>query len=239
VRFGWKYTPCAELAGDFLNFFPLDEQHVGLYVVDVSGHGAASSLLAVAIGRFLTPHASASSLLVRRNPGTSALCITPPGAVAAELNRLFPMEGQGGLYFTLLYGVLNTATLELRTVSAGHPPLVYHPRGGEPELLPAEGFPVGVMDDVDFEEKVLPLRPGDRVYFYSDGVPEAMNEQLEQFENERMLSELGRSSGRPVAEGVEELFEAVRRWCVPNGPKDDVSILGCEIIDALPPCSGQ
>ena len=229
VRFGWKYTPCAELAGDFLNYFPLDDNHVGMYVVDVSGHGAASSLLAVAIGRFLTQHASASSLLVRRDPTTATLCITPPAAVAAELNRLFPMEGQGGLYFTLLYGVLNTATRELRTVSAGHPPLVYHPSGGKPELAQAEGFPIGIVDEAEFEEKVLALQPGDRVYFYSDGVPEAMNAQLEQFANERMLAELERSSVKPVADGVEELFEAVQRWCTPNGPKDDVSILGCEI----------
>ena len=54
LRFAWKYLPCDELAGDFLNFFQLDEDHVAMFVVDVSGHGVPSSLLSVAVGRFLT-----------------------------------------------------------------------------------------------------------------------------------------------------------------------------------------
>ena len=127
MRFAWKYTPCVELAGDFLNFFQLDEHHVAMYVVDVSGHGAASSLLAVTIGRMLTAQATSTSLLCYRDPMTREVRITPPAKVAQELNNLFPMEGQGGLYFTMCYGVLNTATRELRHVSAGHPPLVYVP----------------------------------------------------------------------------------------------------------------
>ena len=82
AHFAWKYTPCDELAGDFLNYFPLDERHLAMFVVDVSGHGAASALLAVAVGRFLTAHASASSLLVHRLSESSPLEITPPAEVA-------------------------------------------------------------------------------------------------------------------------------------------------------------
>ncbi|MHC5008122.1 MAG: response regulator, partial [Planctomycetota bacterium] len=56
AQFAWKYLPCDELAGDFLNVFPLDDKHIAAFVVDVSGHGVASSLLSVTIGRLLTPH---------------------------------------------------------------------------------------------------------------------------------------------------------------------------------------
>ena len=108
IRGSWKYLPCDELAGDFLNFFPLDDQHVAFFVVDVSGHGVASSLLSVTIARVLTSHASSSSLLVQQDGDQRR--IVSPREVAAELNRRFPMEEQGGLYFTLLYGVVNTAT---------------------------------------------------------------------------------------------------------------------------------
>ena len=65
-----EVTPCDELAGDFLNYFVLDDRHLAMFVVDVSGHGTPSSLLAVAVGRLLTPNASATSLLVRIDPFT-------------------------------------------------------------------------------------------------------------------------------------------------------------------------
>ena len=229
VQFAWQFTPCDELAGDFLNLFALDERHVAMFVVDVSGHGAASALLSVAIGRLVTPHASASSLLVRSDPATSILRITPPAEVARELNRRFPMETQGDLYFTMAYGVLNMETHELKYVSAGHPPIVHLPKGGQPQFLPGDGFAIGVVDDAEFDEQTVTLQGGDRIFFYSDGVPEAMDGDLEQFTNERMLSTLSQSASKSLAASVDELFQAVRAWCAPKTPKDDVSILGCEI----------
>jgi len=229
AQFAWKYTPCDELAGDFLNYFPLDERHIAMFVVDVSGHGAASALLAVAVGRLLTAHASASSLLVHRASESSPLEITPPAEVARELNRRFPMESQNGLYFTMAYGILDVETKELCYVVAGHPPLVHIPRGAGPQILPGDGFAIGMLDDVDYDEQSIQLQPGDRVYYYSDGVPEAMNVNLDQFTDDRMLEVLSQSIAKPLAATVDSLFEAVRVWCVPNGPKDDVSILGCEI----------
>lgn len=232
VRFAWKYTPCDELAGDFLNYFPLDERHVAMFVVDVSGHGAASALLAVAVGRLLTGHASTSSLLVHRASESSPLEITPPAEVARELNRRFPMESQNGLYFTMAYGVLDVETHELTYVVAGHPPLIHVPRGAAPCVLPGNGFAIGMVEDVDYDEQMIRLRPGDRVYYYSDGVPEAMNAALEQFTDDRMLAVFEKDGSKALSENVDDLFDAVRTWCHPKGPRDDVSILGCEIAIA-------
>lgn len=231
AQLAWKYMPCEELAGDFLNYFVLDDRHLALFVVDVSGHGAASALLAVAVGRLLTAHASASSLLVQVDPATRQTTITRPAAVAEELNRRFPMEAQAGMYFTMAYSLLDTQTLELRYVSAGHVPIVHHPRGGSPQFLPADGLAIGFMEDVEFDEQVVQLQPGDRLYLYSDGVPEAMDANLEAFSDERMLDLLAAQAAQPLASSVDSLFEAVRAWCVPKGPKDDVSILGLEIED--------
>jgi sigma-B regulation protein RsbU (phosphoserine phosphatase) len=227
VRGSWKYIPCDELAGDFLNFFPLDDKHVALFVVDVSGHGVASSLLSVTIARVLTPQASSSSLLVQQD-GDQRRIVAPP-EVAAELNRRFPMEEQGGLYFTLLYGILNTETREFRYTSAGHDPPVHAPRGEAPRFLPAEGFPIGWMDDVEFDEEVVTLSPGDRVFLYSDGVPEAMDEELNEFGEERMFNVISQVQSERLADGVAKLCDSVEIWCQKSGPKDDVSILVFEI----------
>ncbi len=229
IGVAWQFTPCEELAGDFLNLIALDDSHVAMFVVDVSGHGAASSLLAVAVGRLLTGQASATSLLVRNDPLTGRSAVTPPAAVVAELNRRFPMESQAGLYFTIAYGVLNTKTREFRHVSAGHPPGVHVPRGGKPAFLEGDGFPVGWMDDVEYEEHRLELAPGDRLFLYSDGVNEALSPSQELYGGDRLLANVETHASSPIADGVNALFEATCAWSLPNGPHDDVSILGLEV----------
>ena len=229
VCFSWKYIPCDELAGDFLNFFMLDDKHIAVFVVDVSGHGVASSLLSVTIGRMLTPQVSSSSVLIRKHNGSLEPQITPVAEVAAELNRRFPMDDQNGLYFTMLYGVLNLETLEFRYVTTGHPPLVHMPHDGKPTPLKASGTPIGWVEEIEFDEQLVQLHPGDRLYLYSDGIPEAMDEELNEFGEPQMLEVLELGKSQTLDESVALLQNAVRRWCLKNGPKDDVSLVGLEI----------
>lgn len=228
AKFAWGFRPCDELAGDFLNVFPLDPKHVGMYVVDVSGHGVAASLLSVTISRLLIPQPSLSSLLVKPARGRAANRIVPPVEVAGELNERFPMEASGGRYFTIAYGVLNTQTRLFRYVSAGHPPIVVLPAGEEPRFLSVPGMAVGWFADVEYEEQAIQLAPGDRLCIYSDGVPEAMNRQQAQYGEQRLSSALVASRGGPLAESVASLLREVELWCADEGPKDDVSILALE-----------
>ncbi len=231
VQLAWTYSPCDELAGDFLNFFPLDDRHLAAFVVDVSGHGVASSLLAVTVGRVMTPMVSSSSMLVKPTDGESGKRIVSPAEVAYELNNRFPMEDQGNLYFTMVYGVLDKQTQEFRFVSAGHPNVVHVPVGGKPKLVETADMAIGWIENTEFEEHCLQLAPGDRIYLYSDGVPEAMDQDLEEFGDDRMLESLTKSSTEPVNVSTQQLLDAVHEWCSVNGPKDDVSILGIDIVD--------
>ncbi len=230
VEVAWRYIPCDELAGDFLNFFPVDDQWMAFYVVDVSGHGVSSSLLSVTVARSLTRQATTSSIVAQVDE-SGRVSIATPTEVANELNRRFPMEEMGNLYFTMFYGILNVETGALRYVSAGHPPSAVLPASGEPaRLLPAEGFAIGWMEDMDMDEESANLQPGDRLFIFSDGVPEAMNEDLEEFGDERMLAVLNESRGKSIDEAVEMVKAAVDHWCRINGPKDDVSILAVELL---------
>jgi sigma-B regulation protein RsbU (phosphoserine phosphatase) len=183
----------------------------------------------VTSGRLLTPQVSSSSLLVREGSRPNETRITPPARVAYELNRRLPMEEQGGLYFTMAYGILDVETLEYRYVAAGHPPFVRVPQDGAPCILEGDGMAIGWLDDIEFDEQTVQLHPGDRIYLYSDGVPEAMSEGLKDFGERQMLEimELGKS--RSISDSVSLLFNAVERWCGKQGPKDDVSILGLEV----------
>ncbi len=95
VDLAWRFIPCNELAGDFLNYFMLDDRHLALFVVDVSGHGVASSLLSVTIGRVLTPHVSSSSLLIRQSGSDAAPQIVPPGRCHGRAESTLPHGGTG------------------------------------------------------------------------------------------------------------------------------------------------
>lgn len=230
ATFVWDYIPCNELAGDFLNYFPLTDRYLAMYVVDVSGHGVASSLLAVTVGRLLTPQASSYSLLVR--PGDNGeMKVTPPAEVAFELNNRLPMEEQNELYFTMIYGILDRQTLEFRYVLAGHPPPIYAPSKAPLRYLKDGGsLAIGFVPDMDYEEQSLQLHPGDRLFLYSDGIPEAMDENLNQFGDARLLEVLELAKSKSLTDGVSLLQKSINRWCVKNGPKDDVSLLALEIL---------
>ena len=224
----WRYVPCQSLAGDFLNVFRLDDEHAGLFVVDVSGHGVPSSLMAVTVGRFLTPKVTEQSLLVRQG-ADGRVAVARPAEVATQLNRLFQADEFSGLYFTLLYGVLHLPTGRLDYCSGGHPPLVRLPAGGgPPEFHAMESFPIAFVPDVEYEQRTLQLAPGDRLFLYSDGVPEAMDKDRNPYGDEAMAACMAGGRGAPIEAGVQGLLEAVERWCQPHGPLDDVSILGVE-----------
>ena len=139
--FAWIYQPCDELAGDGLNVIPLGDGKVGLYILDVSGHGVASALLSVTLSRLLSPPSEPSSILIRDGDVRDRFDITPPAEVAARLNRLFPFDSATEQFATMVYGILNAATGEFRYVSAGHPGPVHLPSGADPVILESHGVP--------------------------------------------------------------------------------------------------
>src|ERR1700722_7965381 len=199
--FAWIYQPCDELAGDGLNIIPLGDGKVGLYILDVSGHGVASALLSVTLSRFLSPPSEPSSILIRDGDVGDRFDITPPAEVAARLNRLFPFDSVTEQFATMVYGILNAATGEFRYVSAGHPGPVHLTPNANPVILESQGFPIGLADD-PYEERSVCLGAGDRLYVYSDGVSEAMDPAGKQFSNARLLDAIGKGRSESLPNSV-------------------------------------
>ena len=229
ASFAWAYRPCTELAGDILNVFRLDDRNVGLYVLDVSGHGAVASLLSVAASHMISP-VSDSGLL--RSPHQTAVLgvrLSPPPEVATRLNSIFAGRAENEQYFTLLYGILNLDTPEFRYVCAGHPGPIHLPPGGPARVVQSSGFPVGIFEEATFEELRFPLGPGDRLYLYSDGLPDAMGPEGEPFGERRLLDAVEAGAAGTLELSVARLQSEVEAWCGPAGPHDDVSILAVEV----------
>ena len=154
-----------------------------------------------------------------------------PAEVAAHLNRLFPFEVSTEQYFTLAYGVLDTSTGEFRYTLAGHPGPIHLPAGGKPKVLPGRGYPIGLADGPrPYNEWTIRLSGGDRLYLYSDGIPEAPSPEGNPFGTERLLDQIEAGRAEPLCSVVNELVAGVERL-VRSGPgvRDDVSVLAVEV----------
>ena len=226
LRAAWAFKPCDELGGDILNIFPLDEKNIGLYVLDVTGHGLSASLLSVAASHFLSPFSETSFV---RSGGADRLAPAKPAQVAEKLNRHFCSNPDLVQLFTLLYGVLNVETREFCYICAGHPLPVVVSKDGSPRAVAGSGLPIGVEQDFSYSELCLKLKPGDRLYIYSDGLTEAKNNERDLFGDERFMDSLSRTRRSALPVSLESIVGEVESWCRPETPDDDVTILACEL----------
>jgi len=234
AEFAWGYRPCDELGGDGLNIIPLGDGRVGLFVLDVSGHGVSAALLSVTLSRLLSPPSEPSSILIQHRDALDRPDVTPPAEVADRLNRLFPYDPATEQFATLLYGVLDVSTGDFRHASAGHPGPLHLPAGGFPVILESPGFPIGLAEEA-FGERSVRLAPGDRLYLYSDGLPDAMSPGGERFGDARLLEAIVRGRGEPLREGIATLLGEIARWHGGEHPQDDISILAVEVAASPSP----
>ncbi len=224
AHFAWHFEPCDELGGDILNVLPLNDQTVAMYLLDVTGHGVPAALLSFTLSRLLTARDSRSSLLIKRNAGADVPTIRPPGEVLEHLNRQFPM-GMQDRFITMVYAVLDSDTGLLRYANAGHPPPILVRRGSPPRQLSTANLPIGVTDDTQFEDASVQLQPGDRLYFYTDGVTEAANDQGKMLQTEGLIRLIENTWAGSLSEDLASCMGELRHWCGPVPLSDDASLL--------------
>jgi len=228
LEFAWLFKPTAELAGDQLNIMPLDETHIALYLLDVSGHGVPSSLMAVAASLLLSRRRDISTPAAGELMERTTSRLTSPAEAALVLNQQFIQERTAPQYLTLVYGMLNVNSGEFRYVSAGHPGPILVPKDAPPLALEAPtGLPIGLLA-ASYEERSVMLRPGDRVYLYSDGVTEAMNASEEQFGVQRLLSRLCQVRELSLKESLNAVSKSLEEWRCHDCLRDDVSLVALE-----------
>jgi sigma-B regulation protein RsbU (phosphoserine phosphatase) len=185
-------SPAREVGGDFYNFFLIDDDHLGVVIGDVSGKGVPAALFMMVTNILISDRTQMGST---------------PGEILRFVNNSLCERNKAEMFVTVWLAVLELSTGKLTASNAGHEYPVLRRAGGKYELYKdIHGFVVGGMDGVAYKEYELQLNPGDRVFVYTDGVPEATDAGNELFGTERMIEALNRD---PEAE-PEQLLNTVR-----------------------------
>lgn len=228
LDFAWFFRPCDELAGDILNVFMLDAHRIGLYIIDVSGHGVSAALLSVTLNQMLLPLPGQSILFTPLPENPDEFAVAQPAIVAERLNNQFQLDKRTGRFFTMIYGVLDTKTRILDYVCAGHPAPVLLRASGKAADLPSEQFPVGIVEKPDYQKISIRLEPGDRMVFYTDGAIEALDSKDRCFGAKRMLREIRAGRKRTLNASLKSIAKAIERWCSGVAIQDDISLLAVD-----------
>lgn len=163
VRVSSRYLPSQALAGDCYDYRWVDDDHLIVYLLDVSGHGIESALLSVSIHNLLRSGSISDGVLLQ------------PDHVLGELNELFAMEEHAGNYFTMWFGVYEQSTRTLTYASGGHPPALLLDGTRDAvsvTLLSTEGMPVGMFSGSEYSCAAVSVTLGDTLLLYSDGAYE-------------------------------------------------------------------
>ena len=227
VEFAWRYEPCDELAGDILDLFRLDDGGIGLYLLDVSGHGVPAALLSVAVNRVLS-HLDEESLLFEASAQGGSRPRSP-AHVASRLNARFPMDPATRQYFTIVYGLIDPEATNLRYVAAAHPGPLQVAADGSWTQHPPTGLAIGWFPVASYEEHAVELAPGDRIFFFSDGIVEAAAEDGEELGLDRIGAALADGRSGDLDASLDLLLDRLARWTGEAGVADDVSVLALEV----------
>lgn len=212
-----RYVPSRELGGDCFEYRWIDDDHLVVYLLDVSGHGLEPALLGASLQNML------------RSGTFTTEALLEPAAVLTELNRLFQMEQQNDHYFTAWFGVYDKTTRTLRYANAGAPPAYAFNAtttnsGGTTTELAATSTPVGVFEDTAFTTDSYSVPRGCRILIYSDGATDVVlgdGKLLSQEGFKKLATQLAESPSRTLDDLINELHALA-----PTGAfEDDCSLI--------------
>ena len=225
VDVAWQFMPCERIGGDIFNMVRLDETHWGIYMLDVSGHGVPSALVAVSASQILRPQ---QGLVLKKTIKPPPFYeVVSPAEVLNLLDREYPIE-RFNKFFTISYIVLNTVDKRIRYSNAAHPPPIFLRRNGEMELLDKGGTIIGMGGVLPFEEGEKQARAGDKLFIYTDGIVEYQNKDGGFYGDERFHGELQRLKDRPISDLIDGIIASIMDFGDNNPPQDDITLLGIE-----------
>lgn len=204
--------PAREVGGDFYDFFMIDDDHLCLVIADVSGKGIPASLFMMN-----------TKLLIK----TYAHMDISPAEVLEKANREVCENNQAEMFITVWLGILEISSGKLTAANAGHEyPVTGNPDTGFELIKNKHGFVIGGMEGMKYKDYELQLAPGDRLFVYTDGVPEATDADQNMFGTDRMLEALNSAKDASPEEMLETVYKAVGDFVGDAEKFDDLTMLG-------------
>ena len=203
-----------EVGGDFYDYFFIDEKHLGFVIGDVSGKGVPASIY-MAVSRTMLK-AIASQL-------------HDPAECLQTVNSMLIPESDLTTFVTVFYGVLNTETGHVKYCNGGHN-LPYHVKedGSVVQVENTEGLLLGKIEPIQFQTKEIQLNPGDKIFLYTDGLTEAMNENDELYEDERVEQYLRTHSKDSDGKLLRGIIVDTLKFMNKAHQSDDITLLVLE-----------
>ena len=159
------------VGGDLVGMFPITEGRIGLYGIDVSGHGISSALMTARLAGYLSSSVPEQNLALQKTRG-GGFAPRPPAEAIAMLNRVIMSEMETEHYFTIALADVDLMSGHVIIAQAGHPYPALQRAGGAVEFIGQGGLPVGLIDAAEFQQFEVTMAPGDRLLIHSDGVTE-------------------------------------------------------------------
>lgn len=163
--------PSGHVGGDLVGMYPISETRVGLFAIDVSGHGVSSALMTARLAGYLSSAVPDQNIALQKQKN-GRFTPLPPSRVIARLNTILLEEMETEHYFTMLLADVDLSTGKVKMAQAGHPhPIIQH-NDGTCSIVGQGGLPVGLLPGAVFEEVSFVLEPGERFFIQSDGFTE-------------------------------------------------------------------
>ena len=204
------------LGGDYYDFFQISENVVDVVIADVSGHGAAASLLMPSL-------AVALRLRARELEG--------PAAILKDLDTVLKQITNTATFVTMFYGRFDQGSRTLQYANGGHnPPLLVRTSTGESLTLKEAGPILGILDQAQYTDTVVALDQGDILTLFTDGVTEQENEAGDEFSLSRLEQIIVSQETESAAALVARVTEAVSNFAGAKGQADDLTLVVVKIL---------
>lgn len=217
--------PAREVGGDFYNFFLIDDDHLALVMADVSGKGIPGALFMMVTNILLSD---------RINTGDT------PAEVLAAMNNGICEHNQADMFETVWLGILEISTGKIIAANAGHEYPAIFRKDGEFELFKDKhGFVLGGMPGMKYKEYELQLNEGDKLFLYTDGLPEATNIENQMLGTDGMIDALNRYKDGTPKEIIENVQKTVEVFVGEADQFDDLTMLCIEIKELKGPAGSR
>ena len=218
VNLDWRFLPSLKLGGDLFQVNKWGADFVGMMILDMSGHGIGAALRAISL-----------SNLFQEDSVRFQFRSVDPGRILSKLNEDYPLTDQGE-YFTIWLGVYQWSTRVLRYATAGHPGGILIRKDEPGAVLGAKSWPIGFCPGEAFGTQEMMTQPGDRLYLFSDGIYEVLNNQEEIWGQDRLQRTLEKQRGRSMRFSLQAVVQESQAWQQKMTFADDVAVVGLEFL---------